>query len=186
MASLQTFADAIFRTDLGSWPLVVGSVIMISSVAPHTERALLLGNDGPPPAKALTAVVQTQVVPQSQPALRPSQAVQATPQLARTAAPAALQSPAALDPIVSAFEPISAPPIQPAAITPFTGPIPTTSEFPIGTPRLPAAADAAPVLAAVPEPATWAMMILGFFAIGVSIRTRPSAGRRSRSALPVA
>jgi hypothetical protein len=117
--------------------------------------------------------------------LHVSLAVQTKPQLARPAALAAPQSPAALNSIINAFEPISAPPIQLAAITPSIGPIPITTGFTVGAPQLLAPADAAPVLAAVPEPATWAMMILGFFAIGVSIRARPSASRRSRSSLPV-
>ncbi len=34
--------------------------------------------------------------------------------------------------------------------------------------------DAVGILAAVPEPATWALMILGFGVIGYSMRRRPS------------
>lgn len=75
---------------------------------------------------------------------------------------------------------------QPPVTTPATGSPPATPGLPVPTAGAPA--DDVPV-SAVPEPSTWAMMLLGFLAIGsVARRRKPSVSAISaaRANAPVA
>ena len=69
------------------------------------------------------------------------------------------------------FTPPSATPVAPvtAAATPTPAATPVTTATPTPTP-----------VAATPEPATWLMMIVGFFMIGSAIRTRSAPGAHRR------
>ncbi|WP_174284549.1 PEPxxWA-CTERM sorting domain-containing protein [Sphingomonas bacterium] len=69
------------------------------------------------------------------------------------------------------FTPPSATPVAPvtATATPTPAATPVTTATPTPTP-----------VVATPEPATWLMMIVGFFMIGSAIRTRSAPGPRRR------
>ena len=65
----------------------------------------------------------------------------------------------------------------PGDISP-SGTVPSAPSTTTGTPALPGPSAGAPAtvpVAAVPEPASWMMMLIGFLAIGGAVRRRPSA-----------
>jgi hypothetical protein len=65
---------------------------------------------------------------------------------------------------------------------PVTPPIPPERPPPGPPPVAPPGPPEVPPTSAVPEPATWAMMIIGFFGLGASIRSNRARAALSRTA----
>lgn len=72
--------------------------------------------------------------------------------------------------------PVTPPPVTPPPTgTPPVTPPPTGNPPPVDPPVNPPLVDPPPVVGLVPEPATWLMLIMGFFAIGGAARSRMRA-----------
>jgi hypothetical protein len=177
-------------------------VLFLIGIAPRNERALFITDDSKVPAKAFSAVVppldatQSQVersllnntrVPGVSRSNRPGQAGRNTgtqvasnqsllPGTLSSLLPGGAPGTGGAAP-GEAIPPIGTPPPT-GGQTPASTP-PTTGGNPPPAPGLPVPTAGAPA-AALPEPATWAMMLIGFFAIGgLSRRRAIAAGERS-------
>lgn len=84
-------------------------------------------------------------------------------------------------PVVPPTEPPVGPPVGPPVVPEIPPIPPVTPEPPVVPPVVPPVIPPViPPVSAVPEPATWAMMIIGFFGLGAAIRSnraRPSTSR---------
>lgn len=89
----------------------------------------------------------------------------------------ALEAPAPLFNVVTSPPPIVTPPDQPLATPPGGPPLVTPPSIPLIVPPIvtPPITPVTPPVSAVPEPASWTMMLIGFAAIAHQLRKRRSS-----------
>jgi len=193
------------RSGFASAAVGIGAVLFLVGIAPRSERALFLKDDGRLPAKAFSAVVPPLDATRSQLERSLLNAIgsrssrsggaQTTPPNPQFVASNQALLPGTLPTLLSTgTAPGAAPPAadvsspggaplaptggQPTTTssTPTTGAPPTAPGLPpptAGAPGTSTPTDDQPPVSAVPEPASWVMMLLGFLAIGSVVRRRP-------------
>ena len=209
MAQQTSETSRFERSGFAAAVTVGFGLFSILAMAPQSARALLIKDEGQPAAKAFSAVVPTLDPSRSQAELsllnaagvRTSSASAALTGGARPRSGSTGQPllPGTLPSLLS-----SGPGAGPAGQSgsgaslggPATGPLGNGASSPAGgeqsrgltgtapaaqglpVPTAGAPANQAPV-SAVPEPTTWAMMLLGFFAIGSAMRRREKPSQQS-------
>lgn len=204
MATVEIPYPRFERSGFASAAVATCVILFLVGIAPRNERALFLKDDSQLPAKALTAVVAPLDAVRSQVeksllrgagALTGSRSSRSGDSSTNAGRPRFVASntpviPGAISSLLSNAGTPGAGPGATAADTPppsGTTPAPTGGQAPTSTPQttpgtptsppgLPA--PAAGVIAAIPEPSTWAMMLLGFFAVGGVIRRRAPVARQ--------
>jgi hypothetical protein len=183
------------RSGFTSAAIGIGAVLFLIGIAPRSERALFLKDDGRLPAKAFSAVVPPLDATRSQlersllNAVGSRSSRSGVGQTSPGTPPQFVASNQGLLPgtLPTLLSTGNAPGAAPDPSQPGTPPAPTGGQAPAttsttpgtppGAPGLPAPTAGAPAeeepVSAVPEPASWAMMLFGFLAIGTVVRRRP-------------